>query len=308
MFFNTEIFSRLWPVESSRHHVSQEDSMLVRKISANNIDEFEELLPKLACENVVRKCYRGVAAEGSKGISILIWEMVNEPKTGEKRADVRYMVNNDMEAFDEIFSYLLDYAEEKDLKISFEVSGCVSKSTKDYLNEKEFPIVKGEGRDVVISVKDLVDVTAKYRADIPEYMKSLGELNLAELGRVIRKCLYCGTTGVVYDLETINMSFFERNVSCCLYFEGEVLGVFLLHENAEENLEMCLLAGFSDDPADIMYMLCYAAMEAEFYYAEDTNIVIRRNNSAMSELVAKLFPGAKSVPVMKDSRVLYEES
>jgi hypothetical protein len=42
-------------------------------------------------------------------------------------------------------------------------------------------------------------------------------------------------------------------------------------------------------------------MAAERYYATNTKIVIRRNNNAMSELVAKLFPGAKSVSVMKDS-------
>lgn len=275
--------------------------MSVHKISSTNIEKYRKLLPKTACENVLRACYRGVVSEGEKGISIIIWEMVNEPKTGEKRADVRYIVNEDIYAFDDVFNYYLDFAEERSLTVTFEIMGSVSKDTAKYLKEKGFPVEKGEGKDVLISVKELVGVTEKYRVDIPDYMKSLGELNLGELGRVIRKCLYCGTTGVVYDLETINMSFFEKNVSCCLFFEGEVLGVFLLHKNVEGNLEVCILAGFSDDPADIMYMLCYMAMAAERYYATNTKIVIRRNNNAMSELVAKLFPGAKSVSVMKDS-------
>ncbi len=274
--------------------------MPVHKISARNINDYKKLLPKLACENVVRTCYRGVVSEGNDGVSIIIWELVNEPKTGEKRADVQYIVNKDMDAFEEVFNYLLDYADEHSLTITFEIRGSVSKATKDYLKEKGFPIVRGEGRDVTISVGDLVEVTSKYRGDIPEYAKSLGELNLGELGRVIRKCVYCGTLGVVYDLETINMSFFERNISCCLYFEGEVLGVFLLHKNVEDELEICLLAGFSDDPADIMYMLCYMAMSAENYYAADTKIVIHRNNSAMSGLVEMLFPGAKAMTVTKD--------
>ncbi|MCR5012835.1 MAG: hypothetical protein K6A72_10855 [Lachnospiraceae bacterium] len=285
-----------------QHYADREDFMSVHKISSTNIEKYRKLLPKTACENVLRACYRGVVSEGEKGISIIIWEMINEPKTGEKRADVRYIVNKDTDAFDDVFDYLLDYADRLSLDISFEIAGNVTKTTSDYLKKKGFPVEKGEGKDVLISVKDLVDVTEKYRVDIPDYMKSLGELNFGELGRVIRKCLYCGTTGVVYDLETINMSFFERNISCCLYFEGEVLGVFLLHKNAEENLEICVLAGFSDDPADIMYMLCYTAMEAESYYTEDTKIVIRRNNSAMSELAAKLFPGAECVPVIKDSK------
>ena len=275
--------------------------MSVHKISSTNIEKYRKLLPKTACENVLRACYRGVVSEGEKGISIIIWEMINEPKTGEKRADVRYIVNEDIYAFDDVFNYYLDFAEERSLTVTFEIMGSVSKDTAEYLKEKGFPVEKGEGKDVLISVKELVGVTEKYRVDIPDYMKSLGELNLGELGRVIRKCLYCGTTGVVYDLETINMSFFEKNVSCCLFFEGEVLGVFLLHKNVEGNLEVCILAGFSDDPADIMYMLCYMAMTAERYYAANTKIVIRRNNNAMSELVAKLFPGAKSVSVMKDS-------
>ncbi len=275
--------------------------MSVHKISSTNIEKYRKLLPKTACENVLRACYRGVVSEGEKGISIIIWEMINEPKTGEKRADVRYIVNEDIYAFDDVFNYYLDFAEERSLTVTFEIMGSVSKDTAEYLKEKGFPVEKGEGKDVLISVKELVGVTEKYRVDIPDYMKSLGELNLGELGRVIRKCLYCGTTGVVYDLETINMSFFEKNVSCCLFFEGEVLGVFLLHKNVEGNLEVCILAGFSDDPADIMYMLCYMAMTAERYYATNTKIVIRRNNNAMSELVAKLFPGAKSVSVMKDS-------
>ncbi len=275
--------------------------MSVHKISSTNIEKYRKLLPKTACENVLRACYRGVVSEGEKGISIIIWEMINEPKTGEKRADVRYIVNEDIYAFDDVFNYYLDFAEERSLTVTFEIMGRVSKDTAEYLKEKGFPLEKGEGKDVLISVKELVGVTEKYRVDIPDYMKSSGELNLGELGRVIRKCLYCGTTGVVYDLETINMSFFEKNVSCCLYFASEVLGVFLLHKNAEGNLEICILAGFSDDPADIMYLLCYAAMAAERYYAANTKIVIRRYNSAMSELVAKLFPGAKSVSVMKDS-------
>ena len=117
---------------------------------------------------------------------------------------------------------------------------------------------------------------------------------------MIRKCLYCGTLGVVYDLETINVSYFERNVSCCLYTQGEVLGAFLLHKNVEGSLEICLLAGFSEDPAYIVYMLCYTAMAVESFYTQDTRIIIRRYNSAMSWLVEKLFPGAKTVMVTKD--------
>ena len=274
--------------------------MSVNMISARNIDDYKKILPKLACENVVRACYRGIESEGRDGIAIIIWELVNEPKTGEKRADVRYIVNKDMEAFDDVFSYLLYYADQHSLDITFEVRGSVSKATKDYLKEKGFPLTRGEGKDVTISVGDLVEVASKYRRDIPEYVKSIGELNLGQLGRVIRKCLYCGNLGVVYDLETINIGYFERRVSCCLYYEGEVLGAFLLHKNVENNLEICLLAGFSDDPADILYMLCYSAMVADHYYPADTRIVIRRNTAAMSGLVSKLFPEAKTVTVTKD--------
>ena len=274
--------------------------MSVSKISEGNIDEYKKILPKLVCENVVRACYIGVESEGRDGISIIVWEMVNEPKTGVKRADVRYIVNKDMEAFREIFEYFLDYADSHSLTISFELMKGVSKDTKDYLKEKGFTLVRGEGREVSISVGDLVNVTSKFRRDIPEYTKSLGELNPGELGRVIRKCLYCGTLGVVYDLETINVSYFERNVSCCLYTQGEVLGAFLLHKNVEGSLEICLLAGFSEDPAYIVYMLCYTAMAVESFYTQDTRIIIRRYNSAMSWLVEKLFPGAKTVMVTKD--------
>ena len=274
--------------------------MSVHKINSKNIDKYSKILPKLAHENVVRSCYRGVASEGNEGIAILIWELVNEPKTGEERADVRYIVNKDMDAFDEVFNYFLNYAKTHSLTVKFEVRGTVSKVTKGYLKEKGFPLTRGEGKDVTISVGDLVNVTSKYRRDIPEYIKSIGELNLGELGRVLRKCLYCGAVGIVYDLETINISYFERRVSCCLYSEGEVLGAFMFHKNAENELEICILACFSDDPADILYMLCYSGMVADRCYPADTRIVIRRNTTAMRGLVEKLFPGAKTVTVTKD--------
>lgn len=278
--------------------------MSVNKISEINIDEYRKLLPKLACENVVRSCYRGVAANGKDGVAIMIWEMVNDPKTGEKRADVWYIVAKDAKAFKEVFKSFRHHVDERSVTIAFEVRNSVSKIAKDHLKEEGFTLTRGEGRDVVISVDDLVNVTSKYRRDVPGYTKSLGELNLGELGRVIRKCLYCGTYGTIYDLENINMNYFERNVSCCLYYEGEVLGAFLLHKNVEGVLEVCLLAGFSEDPAYIMYMLCYTAMAAEKFYPYDTNIVIRRYNNAMSELVTILFPYAKSIPVTKGGKAV----
>ena len=122
--------------------------MSVHKISSTNIEKYRKLLPKTACENVLRACYRGVVSEGEKGISIIIWEMVNEPKTGEKRADVRYIVNEDIYAFDDVFNYYLDFAEERSLTVTFEIMGSVSKDTAKYLKEKGFPVEKAKVRMV----------------------------------------------------------------------------------------------------------------------------------------------------------------
>ena len=278
--------------------------MEISNITDENIEEYSDLISADVAENIGRKYFRARAVTdgGDKVSGVMVWEYRNISDEKDAEAELSWLSMKNVESGRELFSaFRKDAVEEAVAKTYFEKKDSED-GLSDILSKLKFKTAKQESRDIYITVGELAEnkVAAK---KAPSYIKSLSEVSYREFRQGIIGCLYNGKKGMVEDLSTLSMDWYEPEISCVVKTDDELTGFFLIHKLPSGVLMPLLYyAGGPNFRIDLLDMMRYAIRKAAADYPADTKVLIRRHNNAVHALSDKLFPGIKGEEILFGER------
>lgn len=278
--------------------------MEVSNITDENIEEYSDLIIADIAENIGRKYFRAKAVTDGDDevVGVMVWEYKNIGDDKDAEAELSWISLNNIESGRELINaFRKDAVEEAVAKTYFEKKDPED-GLPDILSKLKFKTAKQESRDIYITVGELAEnkVAAK---KAPSYIKSLSEVSYREFRQGIIGCLYNGKKGMVEDLSTLSMDWYEPGISCVVKTDDELTGFLLVHKLPSGGLMPLLFyASGPNFRVDLLDMMCYAIRKAASDYPAETKVLIRRHNNAVHALSDKLFPGIKGEEVLFGER------
>lgn len=274
-------------------------------ITRENLEEYRAFLPKDVAEHIGRSYFHALAVHGNGELpdgaavwntdrsgrqAVLSW--FSSADTGSAQALLEELERQWMEIGVE--SCVLEFeAMEQKLQTVFEHAGFVLQTV--------------ESRDLQLTVADLKALLASAQPKASPGIVTVGELTVNQLRKGIANCLFCHKEGILADLATLPLSWFEPDLSCCVRIEGKVCGFLLVHSMCTGRLDVELL--FAAEPAgkqDLIAMIRYAIWQTAEHYPPETQVLIHRCSDATRALTDRMFPGRMGTEVIFGEKILAE--
>lgn len=272
-------------------------------ITKENIDQYCEFLDVDAVENIGRTNYRALAMlqeEDDAPKAWLIWKLIHAGHKEPTKAELMWFYAADVESGKMILEECAKKAAQKDvIATCFEFPAGEKETEIAALKEMGYQIREAESRDLVVTVADLDALSPNDRTASAPNLMSIGELTVNQFRKGIINCMYRGKEGLLEDLDSMPIIWFEPDVSCCIQIDGRVCGFLLVHKQPSERLDVELL--FASEPAskqDMIGMIRYSVRKVIENHSRDTQILIRRCNDATRALTDRIFPGKKGAPAI----------
>ena len=203
----------------------------------------------------------------------------------------------------EQYSKLKDALEMKLDEADYQAENTTERLTHDDVFSKlKFKTTKRESRDIYTTVGELAGnkIAAK---KAPSYIMSISDISYREFRQGIIGCLYNGKKGMVEDLSTLSMDWYEPELSCVVKTDDELTGFLLIHKFPSGVLMPLLFyAGGPNYRMDLLDMMRFSVRNAASIYPAETKVLIRRHNDAVRALSDKLFPGVQGEEILFGER------
>ncbi len=269
--------------------------MEIIEINEDNLGDYEELIGADAAANIGREYYRGVALHENRddmAKAALVWEYKNLEEDEDTFSEIICLAAGNARDTDELMGeYDRQTSEESVVKSFFEFGEDKEKETK-LLKKNGFSVKKHESRDLYVTIGDMSGIKSLDKK-APPYIAPIGELMVRQFRKGIMNCLFHNRKGLLEDMATLPISWYEQDISCCVQTDGSVNGFLLIHKSGSGVLVVDLLCCFGPDyKLNLRNMMRFSLAAARKKYPPETRILLRRHNDAAFELVKLLFPDA----------------
>ncbi|MCR5251283.1 MAG: hypothetical protein K6E50_11815 [Lachnospiraceae bacterium] len=279
--------------------------MEFRSITTDNLEEYGDRLDADAAENIGRDCFRGLSLHKGKkdpAEALLVWEVKNLEEEADCEAELACFYAEQEKSGDALLAELNGHLAEDGVVRSFFEFPSDLKSADKCMKKAGFSVEKKESRDLVVSVGELAALDIVKRT-APAFVAPIGSLMVRQFRKGIANCMFHGRKGLVEDLATLPMSWYDEDVSCCVQADEKVNGFLLVHKTASGKLLVELLCAIGPDfRMDILYMMRYSVQAAAKKYPKDTPVILRRHSEAVKALTARLFPKKSGEKVLAGTR------
>ena len=278
--------------------------MTVSNITDENIEEYSDLIDGDIAENIGRKYFRASAVtnKADEVGAVMVWEYKNTGDDKDPEAELSWLSLKDNECTRELFNaFRKDIVEEAVARTYFELEDPKDKLS-DVFSKLKFKTTKRESRDIYTTVGELAGnkIAAK---KAPSYIMSISDISYREFRQGIIGCLYNGKKGMVEDLSTLSMDWYEPELSCVVKTDDELTGFLLIHKFPSGVLMPLLFyAGGPNYRMDLLDMMRFSVRKAASIYPAETKVLIRRHNDAVRALSDKLFPGVQGEEILFGER------
>ncbi len=272
------------------------------------MDILLDLAPEDVMENLSRTWYHGVVVQDDSDERILaafVYEFKNadrDDKTTE--AEIVWTYGDGAEVYKPLIeAYNTELSEQEAVRSYFEFPDDEEhEGVCSFLSEEGFKTLKGESRDIFVTVEDLAGMKLS-KKEPPFYIKPISELTTRQYRNGIVDCLFQGRRGLVEDLAWISADWFEPDVSSCIVMDEKAKGFLLVHKTESGVLVVELLFAFSIDATkDLVELIKFAVRAAVEKYPPETKVLLRRHNDLVHALVEKLFPGRTGEKAIQGER------
>lgn len=274
------------------------------KITEDNLETYRALIPEDVAENIGREYYRGVALGEGDPEAALIWEIKNaDEEDKETTSEVVWAYRRSADEGGDLFAaYSKEAGYEEVVRTWFELPG-EDRELQDFFEDAGFSTKLREGRDVIVSVGDLSELSIA-RGKVPSYVMGLGELMVRQYRRGIMDCLIHRGKGIHEDLAQLPMGFFDQEISSCVMMDDKVDGFLLVHVLPSGAILISFLCSLGPDSRINMAMMMRRSIQmAAKQYPANTRVILRRHDEASEKLAAKLFPKKKGETVLGGERM-----
>ncbi|MBR3525160.1 MAG: GNAT family N-acetyltransferase [Lachnospiraceae bacterium] len=280
--------------EDEREGLLSDDTI---RITADNLEEYDGVLPKDALQDIPRPWHRALVAQNGKKTSYLVYELKDMEDEKEGRSEICWLKLEDDGK--ELFS---EYGNElKDLGV---VSSFLETDPKQKkaLTAAGFSTEERESEGIFITVGELAKLPLASKKT-PDFVVGLKELGERQFKRGIGNCMINNRKGLLEDMAFLPMEWFEQDVSSAVLTDGRVSGLLLVHQLPSKRLMVDLLFSSSGDSRlDIPRMMSRSIQAAVEKYPKDTPVILKRHNKTVHALTDKLFPDKKGESVLYGER------
>ena len=284
------------------------NSMKIVEIDQGNMDVLSGLAPEDIMENLSRTWYRGLVLkdDGDERIrAAFVYEFKNADRDDKgTEAEIVWAYGDGEEVYKPLLeAYKEQLSDQEAVRSFFEFPDDEEhEDICSCLSEEGFKTLKGESRDVYVTVSDLTGIRLS-KKEPPFYIKSLGELSARQYRNGIVDCLFQDRKGILEDLAWISMDWFEPDISSCIVMDEKAKGFLLVHKTESGILTVELLFAFSIDATkDLVELIKYTVQAAVKKYPPETKVLLRRHNDLVRALVEKLFPGTRGEKAIQGER------
>lgn len=270
-----------------------------RRITVENLDEFEGRLPEDALQDIPRPWHRGLTTGDGGKPSYLVYELTDVDDEENTGARIRW--SRLSEDADKLLDEFIHEAKSAGVTRS-SIETRQDDTIEFVLAGAGFFTEKRESTDIAVTVGELgkLPFTAK---KTPENVVGLDGISLRQFKRGIGNCMIHNRKGLLEDIAFLPIEWFEQDVSSVVLTEERVSGMLLVHQLPSGRLMVDLLFSSSGDAQmDILRMITRAIREAVDKYPAGTPVIIRRHNKRVFALTDRLFPGKKGAAVLYAER------
>ena len=271
----------------------------IRRITIDNLDEFRDILPADALQDIPRPWHRGLISEEGEGISYLVYELKNVDAQENGSAEIRWLTLKD-----DAKELLEEYTNEVgDAGVTTStVEAAPSKAIQTMLSGAGFQMSEKESDTIEVSVGDLLKLPFASRKT-PDYVMALSDISERQFKRGIGNCMIHNRKGLLNDLAFLPMEWFEQDVSSVVITDERVSGLLLVHQLASARLSVDMLFSSSGDARiDILRMITRSIRAAAGKYPRETPVLIRRHNKNVHALAGRLFPNKHGNQILYGER------
>ncbi len=279
--------------------------MEIRKITDDNIDEYEDFIDEDVAQSIGREFYRSIAIHedsDDEPVAAVVWELKNFEEDTDTTSEIEWLYVKDSKVGEMLMEEYDNENSEDEVTDSFFEFASMDKNAASILENSGFEITKGESRDIVVTVEELGDLPIA-KKKTPPYITSINDLMVRQFRKGITNCLFHGRKGILEDLAFLPMSWYDPDVSCCVQTDEKVNGFLLVHKRASGALVVDLLFALEPDAkANLLSMIRYSINAAIDKYPPETEVILRRHNDMTTALIQKLFPNKKGAEVSKGEK------
>ena len=283
--------------------------MQIVRLSEENANDYVEYLGPDLCEELERKFYRGIVAldevsgEAAGGIIYELHDLEAEDKDTNSR--IEWFREDKEGAGKEILDAYTQMIREEDVSKSvFAIPVDKQRPERRILKEAGFTARLYEGDDIFVTLEQMEKMPIVSKKIDTGNIIPLEELTVRQFRKAINKCIDNGRKGLLEDIDSLSMQWFDLEISTCVYKDGEITGLLLFRRHASGRISLKLIAGFgAGAQLSIAAMMKASVLRAAQYYPPETEVVLRRHTDATIILTEKLFPTTIGYPVYRGERV-----
>ena len=279
--------------------------MEIRKITDDNIEEYEEFIDEDVAQSIGREFYRSIAihdGDEKDPVAAVVWELKGYEEDTETKSELEWLYVRDKKAGTMLMEEYDNEIAEDDVKKSFFEFADLDENASETINKAGFSVEEVESRDVIVTVEELNNLGIS-KKKTPPYITSINDLMVRQFRKGITNCLFHGRKGILEDLAFLPMSWYDPDVSCCVQTDEKVNGFLLVHKRASGPLVVDLLFALEPDAkVNLLHMIRYSISAAVRKFPPDTKVILRRHNAMTNALITKLFPGKKGETVFRGEK------
>ena len=266
-----------------------------KRITADNLEDFRDVLPTDAFYDLPRPWHGGLAVGTGSDASYLVYELRNIESDAGGSSEIKwsYLSKNGSRLF-------LEYSNEvkaRGVRKSF-IETEREEDKRAVLLDAGFVTEERESEKLVVTVAELMKLPYVSRK-VPEYVLGLSDIGERQFKRGIGQCLIRDRKGLLEDLAFLPIEWFEQDVSSAVLTDQRVSGMLLAHQIPSKKLMVDLLFSFSGDAQlDILRMIIHSIQAAADKYPGDTPVILRRHNKRVHDITDRFFPGKKGEDVL----------
>lgn len=283
--------------------------MKLTEITAANLESFESYLGKDTAENIGRECFNGLVLtdeEEKASRAAVVWKSTEDEEKKKRYAELSCFSAAGVEEGTQVIGAFADRIDEEGTDASFFEFADLKEELRTVFTGAGYSLREGESRDLKLSVGELKELPFA-KKKLPYYVTCLDGLSEGRFWQGISNALYNSRQGLLEDLDSLPLSFYEQEISCVAEEDGKIRGMFLIHRRPSGILMPVLLyAGGPDSRKNLLYMLSFSVQAALCWYSEDTEVLLRRHDEKTRSLTDYLFPGRQgSMAVIGERRREY---
>ena len=279
--------------------------MEIRKITDENIDEYEDFIDEDIAQSIGREFYRSIAIHDDgeeEPVAAVVWELKDFEEDRDTEAEIEWLYIKDPKAGDMLMEEYENEIMDDEVKRSFFEFESMDKNSSAVIKKSGFTAEKAESRDIVVTVEDLNNLSL-VKKKTPPYITSINDLMVRQFRKGITNCLFHSRKGILEDLAFLPMSWYDSDVSCCVQTDEKVNGFLLVHRKASGALVVDLLFALEPDAKiNLLNMIRYSINAAYDKFPPETEVILRKHNGMTEALIHKLFPNKKGAEVIKGEK------